>query len=181
MIRNIAFISLVIAIIAVLVVGGVNRTSAILEKGETRLGARSYSGHTQQTGAHRDSADDFRGQRGQATGHKQGGQFQGLRNGQMRTVEWLTLEGTAKSVDENILVVSVTSGETISVQNRAWWFAQEQGFQITVGDSLRLSGFLDNVNGEFEAAQIENLTSGQIVRLRDESGRPLWSGRGRGG
>lgn len=180
MVRNVAFISLVIAIIAILMIGGINRTSAILERDETQFDARSYGGQSQWTGAAHDSAGAILKQRGQTSARQQGRQSNGLSNEQSQTAKWLTLEGTAKSADENALIVATTSGSTISVQNRAWWFAQEQGFQVAVGDSLRLSGFLDRINGEFETAQIENLTSGQSINLRDESGRPLWSGRGRG-
>lgn len=181
MIKNVGLVAFVVAVIAILVIGGINRTNVILGRGETQFDMHTYSGQPRQLTADRNSTSAFRGQRGQAAGRQQGGQAESFRKEQPWAAEWLTLEGIAKSVDDNTLIVATTSGETISVQNRAWWYAQEQGVRVAVGDSLRLSGFFDSLNGEFETARIENLTSGQIIRLRDENGRPLWSGRGRGG
>jgi hypothetical protein len=37
------------------------------------------------------------------------------------------------------------------------------------------------VGNELEVGQMDNTTNGQTVLLRDESGRPLWSGGGRRG
>lgn len=34
--------------------------------------------------------------------------------------------------------------------------------------------------GENEMGQIDNITTGQTVLVRDENGRPLWAGQGRG-
>ena len=45
------------------------------------------------------------------------------------------------------------------------------------GDSVSLTGFYED--GDFEVGQIDDQTTGQTVSLRDESGRPLWAGRGR--
>jgi hypothetical protein len=84
------------------------------------------------------------------------------------------------SVDADMLVVQTSSGEQVTMENRPWWFAQEQGFSAQVGDQVALVGFYEN--GDFEAGQISDSTNGQTVLVRDESGRPLWAGRGgRGG
>jgi hypothetical protein len=43
-----------------------------------------------------------------------------------------------------------------------------------VGDAVELEGFLEN--DEFEISYLANLTSGESLQIRDDSGRPLWSG-----
>jgi hypothetical protein len=93
--------------------------------------------------------------------------------------EWLTIQGTIARVDADTLVVQTDSGEQITMENRPWWFAQEQGFSAQVGDQVVLIGFYEN--GDLEVGQISNATNGQMVLVRDENGRPLWAGRGRRG
>lgn len=99
--------------------------------------------------------------------------------GQAQVEEWLQLQGTVVSVDADALVVQTPAGEQITVENRAWWFAQEQGFSAEIGDQVTLTGFYEGE--DFEVSQIDDATNGQSVLLRDESGRPMWAGRGRRG
>jgi hypothetical protein len=99
--------------------------------------------------------------------------------GQVNVEEWLTIQGAILSVDANALVVQTDSGQQVTVENRAWWFAQEQGFSAQVGDQVTLVGFYEG--DHFEVGRIDNATNGQTVRVRDENGRPLWAGRGRRG
>ncbi len=91
--------------------------------------------------------------------------------------EWAVLQGTVADVDEDALTVTLLGGEQIVVEERAWSFAQEQGFAPQVGDQVTLNGFFHGE--EFEVGRIENLTTGQLVTLRDPGGRPQWAGRGR--
>jgi len=93
--------------------------------------------------------------------------------------EWITLQGTVTAVDANLLEVTTSDGKVIVVENRAWWFATEQGFMLELGDTVSLVGFYEDV--DFEAGSITNLGTSQTVSLRDADGRPLWSGRGNGG
>lgn len=110
------------------------------------------------------------------------GRGQGFGNatnvGQAVAIEWKTVEGTVVSVDEFAMTVQTPSGQVI-VENRPWLFAREQKFSAKVGDQIRIKGF--DENGYLTAAQLQNLTNGMTVQLRDENGRPGWSGRGRGG
>lgn len=92
--------------------------------------------------------------------------------------EWVTLQGTVTAVDASLLEVTTSDGKMILVENRAWWFAQEQGLTLAAGDSVSLTGFYDD--GVFEAGSITSLATSQTVSLRDADGRPLWSGRGNG-
>ena len=98
-------------------------------------------------------------------------------SGQAQVEEWLTIQGTVVKADADALVVQMVGGEQVMVENRAWWFAQEQGFSAQVGDQVTLVGFYEG--DDFEVGQIDNATNGQMVLVRDENGRPLWAGRGR--
>jgi hypothetical protein len=118
-------------------------------------------------------------------GRGQGGQGQGGAGaevagaGQAKVDAWLTLHGTVESVDEASLVVQTAEGEQVVVENRPWWFAQEQGFSARVGDEVSLLGFYEG--DEFEVGRLDNLSAGLTIPIREENGRPLWAGRGRRG
>jgi RNase P/RNase MRP subunit p29 len=107
--------------------------------------------------------------------------------GQAGVEEWLAIQGTVVSVDTNTLVVQTASGEQLAVENRAWWFAQEQGFSTQVGNQVTLVGFYEGDDPStgsgqrFEVSRIDDATNGQTVLVREENGRPLWAGRGRRG
>jgi hypothetical protein len=116
------------------------------------------------------------GGQGQATA---AGDGSGIPQPEAEVDEWLTFDGAVTGVDDDVLVVQTTSGEEIRVENRAWWFAQDQGFSVQVGDQVRIVGFYED--GDVEVGQLTNLTSGQWVTIREESGRPLWAGGGRRG
>jgi len=145
-------------------------------RGGQGYGARGGQGNSQGS----QSNQGYGAGNGQGTGYGQGrGAGQGNGTGQASVSEWVTLTGTVKSVDETIMIVATTSGQEISVTNRAWSFSQEQGFTIQTGDQVTLTGFYDG--DTFEVGQITNETTSRFVQLRDENGRPLWAGRGGGG
>ncbi len=93
--------------------------------------------------------------------------------------DWVTLEGVVVAVDEDALLVQAHDHGQVTVEGRAWQVAQEQGFWAEPDDEVTLTGFTED--GEFKVAQLDNATNGQSVLTRDESGRPLWAGRGRWG
>ncbi len=154
MLKKVVLGLLVVGLIGILAAGAVTRT---LAKTGTEVGYGRGQGNGQ--------GDSARS--GDQTG-----------TGQAEVDEWLTLSGTVTSVDADLLVVETAGGE-VAVENRSWWYAQEQGFVAQVGDEVVLTGFYEN--DLFEVGQIENLNSGQTVTLRDENGRPMWAGRGRRG
>jgi len=117
-------------------------------------------------------------------GHGQGrgqgrGQAGNAGAGQANVEAWIVLTGTVQGVDSSALVVETSEGQEIVVEGRAWSFAQESGFEAQSGDQVELTGFYEDTN--FEVGQIRDLSSGQSVTLRQESGRPLWAGGGRRG
>ena len=160
MLKKVVFGLLVVGLIGILVAGAVTRTLA-------KTGTEEGYGRGQGTGRSVASSQGEIIRSGDQTG-----------TGQAEVDEWLTLPGTVASVDADVLVVETAGGE-VTVENRGWWYAQEQGFAAQIGDELVLTGFYENE--DFEVGQIENLTNGQTVILRDETGRPMWAGRGRRG
>lgn len=88
--------------------------------------------------------------------------------------DWIDLEGTVSDLDVESLWVETLEGELLEITGRAWSFSLEAGFQPSIGDLVMLEGFFEN--GEYEVSAIHNLTSGVIMQVRDETGRPLWAG-----
>jgi hypothetical protein len=109
---------------------------------------------------------------GQATGSGQGDGI-GLES----VEDWLTLEGAVTAVDESELALQVADSELI-VEGRAWMYALEQGFSTEEGHEVAVTGFWED--GEFKPAELVDTTTGNSVVVRDEGGRPYWSGQGRG-
>ena len=172
-----------VGLIGVLVVGGINRTmdrTAQVVEAQGRRGGEDRGGTAEGLGA-----GYGRGGGGEGRGYGSGTQGQGSRRGdqtgtgQAHVEEWLTLNGTVTGVDGNALLAQTEDGAQVTVENRAWWFAQEEGFSAEVGDEVTLLGFYEG--GELKIGRIDDLTNGQSILLRDENGRPMWAGRGRYG
>ena len=87
--------------------------------------------------------------------------------------EWVTLTGTVAAVTTKILTVTLDDGQTLLIERRPWRFAQENGFVTVPGDQIEIIGFYENEL--FQAAQLHDLTTDLLVRLRDETGHPLWA------
>jgi hypothetical protein len=156
-------------LIGILVAGAVVRTTAKAGDGAEAHGGYGRNGADQElAGAPRSDVQ------GMARG---GGDGDGTGAGQAAVDEWLTLVGNVVSADSDKLVVQTTDGEQVVVENRPWWFAQEQGFTAQPGDRVTLTAFYEAES--VEVGTITDVTSGQSVQLRDQSGRPMWAGRGR--
>lgn len=100
----------------------------------------------------------------------------GTATGQAQVDDWLEVRGVVTSATSDALVVRVAGGDEIAIDGRSWRFVQEQGFQVQAGDSLTLTGFYEEE--DLEIGRIHNASSGQIIQIREESGRPLWAGGG---
>jgi hypothetical protein len=92
--------------------------------------------------------------------------------------EWQTIEGTVAETAE--LVIETTDGTSVQVGLGPNNYRDSQGFILNVGDSVRVSGYWESgQEDEFKATQVENLSTGTQIVLRDASGRPMWAGQGR--
>jgi hypothetical protein len=95
------------------------------------------------------------------------------RNETVRIVEWETLTGEVIIVDGEITIQTAEGQVLVGMGQSAY----REGFALEVGDEITVLGFYED--GEFKAGTVENLTTGETIVLRDETGRPMWAGQGR--
>jgi hypothetical protein len=171
MFKKIIVGTLILGLVGILVIGALNRTNFKTGSSEARGQGHGRGSevttYTTRGGQGRgsDPQDTLEG-RGQGRGN----------TSQAQVVEELTLQGTVVSVDNTMLLVQTSNGEQVTVENRPWQYALGANFSAQVGDQVMLTGYYQS--GVFEVSQINNLTNGKSVALRDATGRPGWSGRG---
>lgn len=183
MIKRIMLGVVLTSVSGALIYGGVYRTAARLNvEGEGIEGQRQDFSQSQQSNRQNDRNERDE----QGGGYQRGGYQGGTERGSAQSgeyfpeqIEEINLRGYVLSMTADLLQVSDSTGTEVVIENRAWWYAQEQGFSANVGDELELTGFYDE-NGVFEVSRIANLTLGSEVLIRDVSGRPNWAG-GNGG
>lgn len=92
--------------------------------------------------------------------------------------EWIAVTGEVTAFVEDELTIQTADGEVVMHLGPEWYWEVE-GIALNLGDEVEVTGFYEG--DEFEVAGIENLTTGESVVLRDDSGRPMWAGGGRQG
>jgi hypothetical protein len=163
---------LLASVSGMLIYGGVYRTAARLnmEKDGQRQGsAQSQNSNRQNSREDHEDLERKGYQGGVERGSGQSGDSFSKQSGN------INLSGEAMAVTTDFLKIKSASGAEIVIENRAWAYAQEQGFTAHVGDLLELTGFFDG-NGVFEVSWIANRTLDNEVQIRDEGGRPYWAG-----
>ena len=90
---------------------------------------------------------------------------------------WIAVSGTVVAFDGE-LTVETGEGEMV-IHLGATWYWDANGIALNVGDEVEVRGFYDG--DEFEIGWIKNVTTDEEIAMRDETGRPLWAGRGRWG
>ena len=107
-----------------------------------------------------------------------GNNGEGTGESQIQIDEWVTLEGTLMSFQGGNMTMSTLDGEIIAFQTGQPRFFAEQGITFQVGDEIIVVGFYQN--DQFTAGDITQVSTGELVMLRDPNGRPLWAGPGNG-
>lgn len=110
--------------------------------------------------------------KGQGLGRRQGPSTEP----QPENIEWQTIEGVVVETEE--VVIATALNETVQVGMGPSHYRDAQGFVLAVGNRVQVSGYWES--GEFKAAEVENLDTGDRITLRNASGRPMWAGQGRG-
>jgi hypothetical protein len=82
---------------------------------------------------------------------------------------------TVDTTSDDQWLVSNNEGFELEIEGRALGFLQDNDFEVEIGDELVLVGFYEG--DKFELGEITNNVTQQIIALRDETGRPFWSGR----
>ena len=178
MLKKIAMGALLIGLVAVLILGAVNRTDAVSGGNAGETGRRGQTTEVAAAGETTDRGGRW-GQGGSA-GQVQAGQaspLSGVPQADVQPAEWRTVEGTVVSVAADLVEIRTAAGEVIPFEGRPLSYALEQGFGLKVGDAVALDGF--DEDGEFKLGRVTS--SGASIVLRDADGRPAWAGRGRQG
>jgi hypothetical protein len=90
--------------------------------------------------------------------------------------EWLTVGGEVIARVDDELTIQTADGQMVAHLGPEWYWETE-GIALSAGDRVQVIGFYEG--DEFEVVGVENITTGESVTLRDDSGRPMWAGRGR--
>ncbi len=90
------------------------------------------------------------------------------------TGPWATIRGIVTVTDTDVTLRTPTGD--VAVGMGPAHYREEAGFAVNVGDEITVSGYTEGE--EFKAGMVENHTTGQTIVLRDETGRPMWAGRG---
>ncbi len=114
------------------------------------------------------------GSRGQGQGWRRQENQQAVAQGTLEriTLQGIVLQAPAAGVD---LILETAESEVLVGTGPG--YLAEQGFALIVGDSISVTGSWENE--EFKAMEITHNTNGETIILRDERGRPMWSGAGR--
>jgi len=91
---------------------------------------------------------------------------------------WTTLVGSVVTFEGDTLIVQTGDG-SVTLHLGPEWYWETEGIDIAEGDEIEVTGFYEG--DTFKVARVENLDTGATVALRDETGRPMWAGRGRQG
>ncbi len=94
------------------------------------------------------------------------------RNETVRNIEWETLTGKVSVVDHEVTIQTAGGEVLIGMGQSAYW----DDFELAVGDEITVLGYHED--GEFKARTVENRATGETLTLRDETGRPVWAGKG---
>ena len=90
----------------------------------------------------------------------------------------MTLTGNVIAVSSQQLEVDTAEQGELTLKLGKPGFAEAQAVVFNPGDAVTVLGF--DEGGMFQAGQITNDTTGEILMLRDPNGRPLWAGQGQG-
>ena len=99
----------------------------------------------------------------------------------------VTVDGTVEQVIGRITpraltgihLVLRTEKESLDVYLGPWWFLRANGFKVTDGDELRITGSKVRIDGaETLLARVMKLRDKRLV-LRSKRGSPKWSSNGK--
>ncbi|MFN2147850.1 MAG: hypothetical protein ACK2T2_05615 [Anaerolineales bacterium] len=179
-----------------LIAGAINRTASKSDQSTTTaaLGGRNQrqvspgseagtnsggrgNGNGAGVGSVGESDDSIRnGNRG-GNGNESGlSSTQPLNDGLASVEDVYSIDGTVLHVDDASLTLILPEGEQLTIDGRSWSYAVGSGFTTAANHVVSLTGF--DEDGEFKVISMTDLDTLVTISLREESGRPLWAGRG---
>jgi hypothetical protein len=100
----------------------------------------------------------------------------------------VTIEGIVESVEMGIsqefptFTLALPGDGKVTVVTGPYYILLDKGFEIRVGDRMAVKAFRSLwYENTYVAVELSNLTTGETLVLRDETGRPLWTNRGKPG
>jgi hypothetical protein len=181
MINKIILIALFALFSGILIYGGVNRTAA--KTGE-ETHALLQNGNGQ--GAQADNGDRLYRNRSESSGAAEaappsgrGGQGQQRYLAETESHAYVTIEGMVTQAPAAGIDMILETDEGAVQIGTGPGYLDEVGYTIQNGEQLLVTGFWED--GEFKASEITRSADGASIVLRDEFGRPMWSGAVRNG
>ncbi len=159
MIKKIFFWTLYAAIVGLLVLGAVNRTAAKTDQGAL-------------LGRSDDILETSRGKSGNVYPDQDNVEPDSHSGEDSEDRNWADRTGIILEFNsKNLIIITENDGE-LELAGRAWRFILASGYEPEVGREVLLSGF--DENGEYKIASFQDQISGEIILVRDNSGKPLW-------
>lgn len=184
MVKKVVLGTLLVGLIGVLVAGAIIRTVDRTDNVAEARGLGQGNGRGEVEGYAVEStlqgAGQGRGGGGQGVGYGQaaGAVERQYPNYEDTPEEWVTYEGTvvqAPAAGEE-LVIATSAGEELVIGTGPGYMEAE-GFALQAGEQVQVQGYWED--DELKAAQITRLRDGETIMLRDQLGRPAWSGSGK--
>ncbi len=97
-------------------------------------------------------------------------------NGEVVSVEKFT---PGRQMSYGVHFTMKTAKETIPVHLGPSWYLDKQSMTFTQGDKVEVTGSRITYEGKPAIIAAEVKKGGQILKLRDAAGVPVWAGRGR--
>lgn len=80
-----------------------------------------------------------------------------------------------KGMSQGVVIMFKTAKETLSVHLGPSWFIEKQDFKIEPKDKLEINGSRIEIGGKPVLIAAEVKKGDQYLKLRDESGFPIWA------
>lgn len=80
-----------------------------------------------------------------------------------------------KGMSQGVVIVFKTARETLNVHLGPSWFVEKQDFRIEPKDKLEINGSRIDLAGKPVLIAAEVKKGDQYLKLRDESGFPIWA------
>jgi hypothetical protein len=90
--------------------------------------------------------------------------------------DWISYSGTLTAIKNSRMTIELDDGTSLSFKTGQPRFFRNQGVDFSIGEQIEVVGFYRE--GNFNAGDVTQLSTGITVMLLDPNGRPLWAGPG---
>lgn len=140
--------------------------------------ASGGQGRGRQGGGNSGNSNSGNGNRGNGAGNQAQNNPAGTPAPQNGLQEWVTFSGEVSNYTANLFTLVTAEGQQIPVQLGSQNYISSLGLSLQNGDPITVVGFWETAD-TFTAGNLTLDATGEVISLRDDLGRPLWSGGGR--